>query len=183
MSKFFSVAEFADAVGISKQAVYKRINKDLVPYVQELDGRKVIKKEAIALFQPVEQPKNEIEQLVVQSNETVEQPDTLRILQKQLEKAQQEKEQQRETIQSLLSQLQQAQEHIISQSAKMADIVEKQNALQENYQILLGNMQSTLRKPVEQPKNEIEQPTVQLNQPEEQPVEKPKKSFFSRFFK
>ena len=45
--QYLSVKEFAQAAGVSVQAVYKRLSKDLKPFVNEVDGRKVINKRAL----------------------------------------------------------------------------------------------------------------------------------------
>ena len=62
-----TVAEFAERAGVTKQAVYKRLNNQLQKYVIEQNGRKLIKSSALndlysdvsqAKSQPVEQPLN-----------------------------------------------------------------------------------------------------------------------------
>lgn len=45
--QYLSVKEFAQAAGVSVQAVYKRLSKDLKPFVNEVEGRKVIDKRAL----------------------------------------------------------------------------------------------------------------------------------------
>lgn len=45
--QYLSVKDFAQAAGVSVQAVYKRLSKDLKPFVNEVDGRKVINKRAL----------------------------------------------------------------------------------------------------------------------------------------
>lgn len=45
--EYMSVAEFADRVGCSKQAVYQQLNKKLKPYVKVIDGKKTINSKAL----------------------------------------------------------------------------------------------------------------------------------------
>ena len=45
--QYLSVKEFAQAAGVSVQAVYKRLSKNLKPFVNEVEGRKVIDKRAL----------------------------------------------------------------------------------------------------------------------------------------
>ena len=54
---YLSIKEFAGLAGVSPQAVYQRIDKDLKEYVQVLDGKKAIDIKALELFsvQPIEQ--------------------------------------------------------------------------------------------------------------------------------
>lgn len=40
--EYISIAEFAERAGVSKQAVYQRLNKSLKAYVKDVDGRKSI---------------------------------------------------------------------------------------------------------------------------------------------
>lgn len=45
--QYLSVKEFAQAAGVSVQAVYKRLSNGLEPFVKEVEGRKVIDKRAL----------------------------------------------------------------------------------------------------------------------------------------
>lgn len=65
--EYLTVAEFAQRAGVTKQAVYKRLNNRLSKYVIEEKGKKLIKSTAlndlyndttIEKSQPVEQPLN-----------------------------------------------------------------------------------------------------------------------------
>lgn len=40
--EYIPIAEYARRVGVSRQAIYKRLDKDLKPYVREVDGKKVL---------------------------------------------------------------------------------------------------------------------------------------------
>ena len=40
--EYISIAEFAEQAGVSKQAVYQRLNKSLKAYVKVVDGKKSI---------------------------------------------------------------------------------------------------------------------------------------------
>lgn len=40
--EYISIAEFAERVGVSKQAVYQRLNKSLKAYVKDISGKKSI---------------------------------------------------------------------------------------------------------------------------------------------
>ncbi len=48
---YITIAEFARRAGVSKQAVYQRLNNvDLTSYVKLENGKKVINIEALSLF-------------------------------------------------------------------------------------------------------------------------------------
>jgi AcrR family transcriptional regulator len=51
-TNLLTVAQLAQAAGVSKQAVYKRLSKDLAQYVTTIDGQKYIDPTAVALFSP-----------------------------------------------------------------------------------------------------------------------------------
>jgi len=48
--EYLSVKEFAEAAGITPQAVYKKLNNQLKPYLKLVDGKKTIEKSALELF-------------------------------------------------------------------------------------------------------------------------------------
>lgn len=45
--ELLTVQEFADKAGVSVQAVYKRLNNSLNPYIQLVEGRKMLKSSAL----------------------------------------------------------------------------------------------------------------------------------------
>lgn len=47
-NELLTVQQFADAAGVSKQAVYKALNNKLMPYVQLVDGKKMLKNQALS---------------------------------------------------------------------------------------------------------------------------------------
>ena len=54
-TELLTIKEFAEAAGVSSQAVYQRLTKSLQPYVVEVNGKKHLKKEALSLFDVTEQ--------------------------------------------------------------------------------------------------------------------------------
>lgn len=48
--EFYTVAEFAERAGITTQAVYQRLQKDLGKYCKVVSGRKMISSDALELF-------------------------------------------------------------------------------------------------------------------------------------
>lgn len=56
MDEYISIKEFAEKAGVSKQAIYQRLEKDLKPFVKVENRVKYIKIEALELFQvkPIE---------------------------------------------------------------------------------------------------------------------------------
>lgn len=47
MNELLTVQQFAEAAGVSKQAVYKALNNKLKPYIQLVDGKKMLKNRAL----------------------------------------------------------------------------------------------------------------------------------------
>ena len=50
--EFLTVQEVAEALGITKQAVYQKLNKNWSTFVQEIDGQKMLKKEVLQVEKP-----------------------------------------------------------------------------------------------------------------------------------
>ena len=70
MSEYLSVADFAEAAGVTKQAVYRRLDTNLREYVKVVNEKKYVSTDAIPLFN-ADQPINNDEQ---QRIDSVEQP-------------------------------------------------------------------------------------------------------------
>jgi len=188
MSDFLTVSDFAEAAGVSKQAVYKRMTGDLAPYCKTEGGRRLIDLVAVELFNPKNNRGT--------TGPQVEQ----RLIADQLQEKDEMIERQREEIQGLKAQIADLQGHVIEQSrtladaltnqtAALSDMLDKQTTLQENFQILLGQHQKILEGlsapreesvPVEQPTDnpETTSPRVEQQKPT---VDQPKKGgFFAR---
>ena len=52
--ELLTVQEFAEKAGVSVQAVYKRLNNSLNPYIQLIEGRKMLKSSALSEIYGVE---------------------------------------------------------------------------------------------------------------------------------
>lgn len=50
MAEQISIKEFAEQAGVSTQAIYQRINKDLAPFLQVANGKKTLDSAALRLF-------------------------------------------------------------------------------------------------------------------------------------
>lgn len=67
-----TVKEFAEASGVTQQAVYQRLNKSLQSFVVEIEGKKYLKREALSNIQEKAEPKP-VEQGIEQDSINVEQ--------------------------------------------------------------------------------------------------------------
>ncbi|MBR5583732.1 MAG: hypothetical protein IKW21_04320 [Lachnospiraceae bacterium] len=102
-NEYLSVKEFADAVGISQQAVYKQLNNRLKPYLKVVNNKKMLDLSALELFKKEDKEDNQDQN----NNQLLNQ--LLNQLQKELdEKGQQlkEKDKQIERLQQALDQAQ-----------------------------------------------------------------------------
>lgn len=77
--EYLSVKDFAKLAGVTKQAVYQRLNTDLSSFVKLENGKKCIAKDALQLFQS-NSSKGDQESLIVKAYES-----TLTVLKSQLE--------------------------------------------------------------------------------------------------
>ena len=79
--ELYTVSEFTKIAGVSKQAVYSRLDKGLKQFVQKVDGQKMLKKEALQLYD-----KQEVEQSNSSNLSTLDLlSKTIESLQRQLE--------------------------------------------------------------------------------------------------
>ena len=72
--EYLNISQFAEAAGVTVQAVYRRLSTDLNPYFKEENGIKLLNIEALKLFkdkQPSKEQKRiqELESLIAQLNE------------------------------------------------------------------------------------------------------------------
>lgn len=84
-NELLSIPEFAEAAGVSKQAVYKGLNNRLKPFVQLVDGKKMLSNKALSEVYGVE-----VEQKVNHALNNQSQPNqpldaVILMLQKELE--------------------------------------------------------------------------------------------------
>lgn len=62
--QYITIKEFATRAGISTQAVYKKLNKSLQPYLKIVDGKKMLNIKGLELFGKKEEY-NQVEQQIV----------------------------------------------------------------------------------------------------------------------
>lgn len=172
MNEYLTIAEFAERAQVSKQAIYKRLSKDLTQYLKQDGKKKLLSSEALALFvsTTVENMVELVEQPVENKVETVETnkyPASAYLI-TQLEEKDKLINQLQITISEQLEQIKKLQEQISSQSQTFTDLLTKQSQIQENFQILLAQQKQQLSTSVE---------TV------EQPTETKKRSFWNKLFK
>ena len=169
-AEYLSVAEFAEAIGVSKQAVYKRIKKDkaLAQYCRTITGKQCIRATASELFNrelneftpPTEAPEGH-------------RTENTKYLISQLEEKDRLIQAQQTTIASQTEQIQNLQAHIMEQSTAMTEMLKTQAKLQENYQILIAQQQKMLEERREQVENDTVSTVENVEQPVEQQVEQP----------
>ena len=72
--ELLSIKEFSELAGISKQAVYSQLDSRLKPFLVQVDGKKMLKKEALEKFYSTKfQPSfNQVSSQVEQPNSTTD---------------------------------------------------------------------------------------------------------------
>lgn len=78
--EYISVSEFAKKAKVSHQAIYKRLDKDLQPWLQVANGKKMLNIKALELFEETKTATNSTEVATVKLLQK-----TVDILQKELE--------------------------------------------------------------------------------------------------
>ena len=154
MDNLLTIAAFAEQVGVTPQAIYKRLKTDLAPFLVEENGAKLLKTEALNLFK------------VTQLNKENQQ---LKELQARIEELERLNAELKADKLSLT-------EKLAANNEKLLDILEKQTQQQENYQVLVGMVQTSLTKllpPVDNSPTELKEEETNFNKP----------SLFKRIFK
>lgn len=183
---YLSIADFAASIGVTKQAVYKRIDKDLLPFSKVINGKKCISIAAAELFNQKTQELTQGEP--GESTDERQDKEIVSYLMMQLEEKEKLIQQQQATISEQSSQIKELHQHIMTQSSAITDILQKQSQLQENFQILLGRQQQMIEAASTVEKTEdvdqlVEQPTgqiVEITSSEQE--QKENKGMFRRFF-
>ena len=121
--EFLTISAFAEKAGVTVQAVYKRLPKDLAPYTKEENGVKLINQEALTLYSSSQQTKREID------------------LKKQLALLEDENEELKRQLTALNQEKMELLQSNNNFSAKLLEILETQTKQQENFQVLLAQQQ------------------------------------------
>jgi hypothetical protein len=155
--ELLTIAEFAEKVGLTKQAIYKRLETDLAPFLVVENGTKKLKAEALELYKSTLDTK--------QTNREQELLERIK------------------ELESLVASLTQDKIDLLQKSAedkeKLWDFAERLAKIQENSQILLAQNNQVVSSLTQPNSTRIEEPTevetVELNSN--------KQSWFSRMFK
>lgn len=140
INDYLTINEFAKLANVSRQAVYKRVDKDLTTYCKVIDNKKMLSKEALELFvstdckgkvdkftknsQPVEQPvDNGLQGTLDTLNSTIN------LLKSQLEN-------QYEQLKCKDKQILDLQEQIKT----LSQLLQQSNELNKNNQVLLAQI-------------------------------------------
>lgn len=177
--EYYTVKEYAEIKGVSVQAIYKKLNTTLQPYVEIIEGRKVLRSEALSDF-----PSSKSSTVENDSTSTFSTRSSTfsekgyPSSQTEFEELKRKMKKDEELIDDLRSQIKEKDsllksqtEQILDLSKRMADITENNQKLQLSYQLLLNG-------------NEGEVETFTAREQEEVIKEEPKKKgLFSNLFK
>lgn len=124
--ELLTVAEFAKRAGVSKQAIYSRLDKGLKQFVQVVDGQKMLNIKALQQYN-----NKEVEQEIQENQSSIEQPcTTLDLLNKTIETLQKQLDEKDKQIQMLTEALKTEQLHASQAQALHAGTI--QQAIDEN---------------------------------------------------
>ena len=187
--EYYTIKEYAELKGVSVQSVYKKLNGTFKPYVEVVEGRKVLKREVLektfstkpsTLNLNVEQPFS-TEGLTSSENDSspcTDKDSPSASTQAEIMRINKRNEDLIDDLRAQLkekdAQLSQLNEKVISLFETNQRLMENNQQLQLNYQLLLGDGKI----------KQYEEVNVEGASAEEVVEEEPKrKGFFSRFFK
>ena len=138
---YLTIAEYAAIQGVSKQAVYQRLDGSLKPFLKVIKGQKVLDFAALP-----EEKKKELEQDSSQCSTSPENDNLtqiLPILEQQLKEKDKQIERLQEEIKTLHTAAAEKDKHIQEQAAKLSELLEQAQELNKNNQILIARTQET----------------------------------------
>lgn len=158
MENYLTIKEFADIVGISTQAVYQKLDKDLKEYYTVIDNKKYLDKRVLTLFKETIQKnggENNSDMMAFLKTENellakqIEEKDNLLAKQENdLQSALQDKDLLAKQIETLKLQLEDAKRESIIKDSKISE-------LNETYNVILEEKQS-LQNTIDENSNNIE---------------------------
>lgn len=137
--KYITIKEYADLKGVSVSAVYKRLKTTLQPYLEEVEGQKMLKiqllnDENIKASSTVEEPYSTN---TPQPSSTVEEAKGS-FLEKQIEIKDKQIEELQDQVKLLQESNKSKDDFIQEQAKKLTDLLEQSNILLQNNQMLLA---------------------------------------------
>lgn len=179
--EFYTVKEYAEIKGISVQAVYKKLNGTLKPFVEVVEGRKVLKREVLEEAPSTNSTnvKFNVEQPFSTEGLTSSSLDAeiLRINRRNEELIDDLRAQLKEKD----AQIKEMNEKVVSLFETNQRLLENNQSLQLNYQMLLGNgtdkAQEVVNIDAEEEGAQIQDEEVE-EKPIEQEEEQPEKKSF-----
>ena len=151
--KKYSVSEFAGIVGVTPQAIYKRIRKGgLDSYILKEDNKIYIIETATDQFKPGLETSPKVQQPVSKPvNRPVESTAEAEALIKQLEQKDKQIEFLQKQIEELTETNREKDRYIIEQGQQLSRLLEQSNELNRNNQLLIGMKQSPAEEPITPP--------------------------------
>lgn len=179
MTEYITIPVFADQAGVTRQAVYKRIDKDLQTFVKVVDGRKLLHTNALTLFKQTEQATTADQQTSNQSTDMAS-----KLLADQVNQLSNQLAISVDMLQASQLENRKLTDQLITLSADFSALAKQSNTLLSQSQSLQGHMQErTLGKPVVDNETTVD---IKGNQPEETVDTKavaPRGNWFTRRFK
>lgn len=154
---YLTIAEYAAIQGVSKQAVYQRLDGSLKPFLKVIKGQKVLdfaalpeeKKKELEQDSSQDSSQDSIQRLInleqqeimpnVPGNDSLIQ--ILPILEQQLKEKDKQIERLQEEIKTLHTAAAEKDKHIQEQAAKLSELLEQAQELNKNNQILIARTQ------------------------------------------
>ena len=173
---YISIRDFSQRAGVSPQAIYQRLDKDLSNYIKVVETRKMIEESALELFsvkEPLKQVDKEVDKQIDKELTSTLQ-ETIKILSAQLT----EKDEQ---IREKDNQIRRKDDQIEALNQRLAEAFE----LNKNSQVLIARGQEIkqIETQTEDPETDQDGREKEREDMRSQAPEPEKKSFWQRFRK
>jgi len=181
-NEYLTIKEYADIKGVSYHAIYKRLNKNLLPYVEVVNGHKMLKKEVLQDENLTSNFNVKVKENLTPSKNfnpsaSADEEEIKRINRRNEDII----DELRAQVKEKDAQIQKQNDQIVELSNRITELFENNQKLQLNYQYLLGDIKE---KEVAEVDAEIDAEGARAkDEPEPTPEEEPKKKgFFARLF-
>ena len=129
--ELLTVSEFAEIIGISKQAVYKQLNNKLKPFVQRVENKTFINRKGLEVFQSTKL--NNHSTNFQPTDNQVEQPRETEFLIKQIEEQNKTIEFQRAEIERLSKLLENQQVLLLNEQQKTTLLLSEETETKKGF--------------------------------------------------
>lgn len=188
MPEYISIADFANHAGVTKQAIYLRLNKDLNVYLKTIQGKKFLHTNGLSLFNSSAAVENIVQEVASNTSESSKNKED-QYFKDDIERLNKKVDKLLEMLESEQTKNGKLQSELISLTEKSMNLATQAQALQGHMQQqTLGSSGKGVKVELESDEQELETHEQELENNKMttepgKPVDQPRGNWFTRIFK